>query len=549
MFKNEGMEKGLNYINIAMEDWLIALLNSATADLYLLYDAKNFPVDGPFSIDVSDNYWRESAPLEKRQGYLILKDKSEKNWIEEEWLKIFNKQVASKKYTIAGLVNFLILTDRIGSLTDNNLYELTLTLCDAIPVKQRQPVLEILIKLFNQHYKFGRNTKPVQYDNTADWIKLFHTVQYIDRINNPIHLLIRLFKKFSSQIDVLETLSKLSPEPRVALVEYGIDFINFMGAKLTRFLKVNQKEVPFYAALIADRAKEKPVFFNKQLAELIIHEYWNIAGNYFFQVIFNSTKKLHEDVESTIKVEITKLLRGEIYTNQADIRVIKQFNWPEDYVALGGWLQQKKQTNKDGDLNTYLLNFLTDELASQFKHIKNGIPEMLSTRNSSSKEKWLGDPFKINNQYLQVYLNWSMMNADDGNWSVLKTNYKALCQELKVLLYASYTGKHIGLKLANQLLVLLLNFPLIELEEIPGLHRLQELHSIFIKYIGLQWIFFNEQNRLIWNNKEHQPGFMDAELLFIINNLKSCPQPYQSTVSPLIALIKQHQMTEWPIGT
>jgi len=547
MFKNEGMEKGLNYINAAMEEWLIALLNSTTADLYLLYEAKEFPVDGPFEIDISDKYWRESAPLEKRQGYLILKDKSEKNWIEEEWLRIFNKHIVSKKYTIPGLVNFLILTDCIGSLTDNRLYELTRTLSEAVPVKQRQPVLENLIKLFNQHYKFGRTENPIPYDHTADWIKLFRTVQYIDRINNPIHLLIRLFKMFSSQINILETLSKLSPEPRVALVEYGIDFINCSGAQLTRFLKVNQKEVPFYAALIVDRAKEKPIFFSKQLAELIIHEHWNNAGNYFFQVIFNSAKKLHDDVELIVRVEITKLLRGEIYINQADISVLKQFNWPEDYVALGGWLQQKKQTNKEEELNPHFLNFLTDELALQFKHIKNGIPEMLSTRNSSSKEKWLGDPFKVNNQYLQVYLNWSMMNADDDCWSTYKVNYKALCQEIKVLLYASYTGKYIGLKLANQLLVLLLNFPLIELKEIPGLHRLQELHSIFIKYIGLQWIFFNEQNKLIWNNKEHQPGFMDAELLFIINNLKSCPLPYQSTISPLIELIKQHQMAEWPI--
>src|SRR5579884_3427245 len=103
------MDKRLIHINPTFQEWLDQLLKSEKMDLFVLYKLKQDGVIAePFEVKIGEPRVGRRAVINRPSGYLTF-EKNIAAAVGEEFLFFGRNALQERKYTTAGLANFLIL--------------------------------------------------------------------------------------------------------------------------------------------------------------------------------------------------------------------------------------------------------------------------------------------------------------------------------------------------------------------------------------------------------------------------------------------------------
>ena len=537
------MEDKLKYIPLELNHWIRELLLSEKANFYLLHSLKDKNILGDTAeiTHIEKVYYRSSA-LKNSQGYLTFKTRDNEE-VRKEFISIVFDAIENKNYTIEGLLNLLILIDRLGSLYDEQQYNMTLQVIDKIPKVEHPLLTNAFVELFNKDYNFSNSEKKTPL-TCQDWDDLFFSIQYIDRLSNPIDLLRRTLKKMLIGMERLSCLSKLKPDPRSALLEYGFELDNITEEDVIRFLKQNPHEITFIAAYILDEFNKKPAFVGQNLARYLIEEHWLTVGKYFFRKAISKSRGAVNEETKNILINVLDSYFKKQFSSPAERYVVfDSFSWPDDYLALGGWLLY---INRNGKPDFEFDNKFYEELTVVFSQTLNKISDEISFSFSDSQKShniWLSDIFDARSQYVLAYLQGSILVCSQSNFDLFHKQFKNLCFQIKELYYGSYQANHLAQKLSNNLLGLIFSYPGVDKEKTG---RAKELLHTFSELILYSWVVYSERDKTIWLKTE-ETDYVGAELRFVIARLKKPPESYQELISYFKSKIAEYSTVKWPI--
>jgi hypothetical protein len=538
------MDKGLKIISLDLQTWIESLFNSTQVDLFLLHKLESSKiVISPFEIIIRQRF-KQNHIIKKPQGYLIFKDIDPKE-VGNEFLLLGQFHIREKLYTIPGLANYLILIDRLGSLTDSLQFEIKKELCSEIPIGDWKPLVMEFIHCFNAEYKYS-NIKNKENTSFSEWENLFFSIQYLDHSDNPISLLRNIINFGSPKIHLINIIHELFPDPLAALFEYGIQFDELTEKEVLDHLKIYENESTFFGVLIVEEYNYKPGFLGKELADFLSKDKWSTVGKFLFRKIYNNLKRnLNEETKKLLQEQFDKWLTN-YFSTKSDSPLLKDYTWPNDFIALGGWIQHAV----DGDLELIIgdqfIQELINSVSKKLKKLNDHIPDFIASE-KNAHHFLLDNPFETKAVFINTYFVYSLMICEDEDWQELLQRFASLCHKIKLLFYGSYKANRLALDLTNDLLCLILTYPKFENDEIRGANRLSSLIKKFIDILAFQWIWFSEREDLIWNFSEHNSNYSDANLLYIIKRMNEAPEAYISIVTPLKVKIQEMGTVKWPI--
>ncbi len=537
------MEEKLIHIKPELENWLKEILLMDTSTFFVLYLLRDKQIiDDSIELKFYSDIRRRSSPIKKDLGFLLFKS-DQNGEIKKEILSIIFNALEFNKYTTSGLVNILILIDRLGSMHDEFQYDITKEVLNKLSDGQRKQIIEILIGHFNKEYHFSQQERKKNL-TCEEWDNLFFTLQYVERFNNPIDLLRRIIN-YSNNVDLVDLMNKLHPDPRTALCEYGLNFNSISEQEVLDFLHKVPEEVTFYAAFILDEFKNKPTFVGESLLNFLVTEHWSSAGKYYFlRAVSKPRTPINENTKDLITRVIDKYLRIQFSSPDSRFEVFRNFSWPDDYLALGGWLLYiHKDGEPDFDLDQKFQNQLAISFTKTLSEIMDELPLCFSD-SMKSYRIWFTDLFDDRVQYSQSYIQWSILQCSSENFEEYHKQFKNLCYSIKELYYGSYSSNHLAQKLANNLLGLTLAYPTIQTE---NLKREEQLLKTFNDTILYSWVIYTEREDQVWQSEKKPSGQADVELYNVLQRLRKPSEIYFQVVSEFKDKIAEHSTIKWPI--
>lgn len=536
------MGKELIYITPELKDWLEKILMSSKSSFYILYDLQNvaYPVE-IFKVDIKKEMDYRSSPLKFNQGFLLFLSKERKE-IENEFLIFFQEIIHSKKYTITGLVNYLVLLDRLGSLYDQQHYDLTKKLLNGLNKETYVEVIEGLVDLFNREYQFSQSNES-EHLSSLEWEDLFFSIQYMDRMNNPIDILRRSINFRIQDLSLLKVITDIKPDPRSALLEYGINTDLLTEKEVISFLEQKPKEITFISAYIIDEFAKKPLFVGRELFSYMIGFFWETSGKYFFQRAVNRSRNtINEDTRKLLIQELDHYLKKQ-FSKQKENYIFSNFSWPEDYLALGGWFMYLSKQENEYHFEEEFYNNLTRSVSGQMSKM---VDELKFVFNDTQKSNnlWFSDIGDPRAQYITGYIHFSIMQCSQENFDLFSKNFRELSFAIKQLYYGAYSANLLGRRLSNCILSVCLAYCSIPSEAQP---RVIALLRIFNEILSYPWIVQTEREEIIWNNTEETRSYAEADLTLILKRLREPRENYIDSVSLLKKQIDRYSTINWPI--
>ncbi len=535
------MGKELKYITPELKDWLEKLLMSSKSSFYILYDLQNVVL--PFEIvklDIKKEMHYRSSPLKLNQGSLSFTNKETKE-IETEFSFFFRQIIDAKKYSVSGLVNYLVLLDRLSSLYDQQHYDLTKKVLDGLNKETYVAVIEGLVNLFNRDYQFSQSNDS-EYLSSLEWEDLFFSIQYMDRMNNPIDILRRSINFRIQDLSLLKVITDLKPDPRSALLEYGINTDLLTENEVISFLEQKPKEITFISAYIIDEFAKKPLFADRDLLSYLITVFWETSGKYFFQRAVNRSRNtINEDTKKLLIQELDNYLKKQ-FSNQKENSILANFSWPDDYLALGGWFMYLSKQENDYHFEKEFYDNLTLSVSGQISEMVNELKFFNDTQKSNNL--WFSDIGDPRAQYVTGYIHFSIMQCSQENFNLFSKNFKELSFAIKQLYYGSYSANLLARRLSNCILSVCLAYCSIPIE---AQSRVIVLLRTFNEILLYPWVVQTEREEVIWNNKEEIRSYADADLNFILKKLREPRENYIDSVSVLKTQITKYATINWPI--
>lgn len=478
-------------------------------------------------------------PVGKVLGYISFSNDFEDADILNELNAYIISKIRSCDFKTQGILTWILLIDRIGSLTDNEQYNAIEEILNTLDSENIKKLAAEFIVALNSQFSFWRENKNPE--TVKDWLELENASSYYFPFDNPIETLHKIIFIAKSKISLLNIIFLLNPEPRASLLFLGSDeLIDNSEKDIINFIKTNPKEVTFLVYLIL-QSKKKYDWIGELLIDELVNNCWSVGGKWLFRDIFTSNKVSNNEIREISNKVINNFFEKEFSEEFKSKTVINNFEWPIDFIALGGWI---KVHDKNISLNKAFVNDLMVKLTLSLNQIKDNIPKYMS--NSYLEfEDWFREVFDPKVQIITSYLLWSSLICDDPLWNVFKKTFESLCYELKTLFYGSYNSVITAKKLSNRLIIFFTSIPNAKINN----QRLQVLSEIFTSIVSFPWIRQIEREELIWNNKGYEPNYlMDSELLMVIINLRKI---YFSTESKyfekLFIEIKNNSTTLWPI--
>ncbi|HLY69176.1 MAG TPA: hypothetical protein VKR53_05575 [Puia sp.] len=537
------MDKGLNIISPDFQTWIELLFNSTRVDLFLLYELESSKIDiAPFEIIIRQAL-RGNQIIRKPQGYLTFENVDQKT-VANEFLLLGQFRIQKESYTIQGLANYLILIDRLGSLPDSLQFEIKKKLCSVVPKEDWEPLVMEFVRSFNTEYKYSHLNK--EYLSFPEWENLFFSLQYFDHLDNPISLLRNIINFWNSKIQLINIIQALFPDPLAALFEYGIPLDSLIEEEILDHLKIHEKQGPFFGVLIVEEYNYKPRFLGKDLVDFLIKDQWGTVGKFLFRKIYNTSKRnLNEETKLLLQEQFDTWLTKYFWT-QSKSPLLKDFTWPDDFLALGGWIQHVAADDLQLKLGDQFIQELAVSVSEKFRELNEKIPDFIAG-NKSSHHFLTDNPFDTKAVFINTYFVYSVMTCENKNWLKVTQGFDSLCHKIKLLYYGSYKANRLALDLTNDLLCLILTYPKFDNDETRGADRISSLIEKFIDILAFQWIWFSEREDLIWNFSEHHSNYADSSLLYIIKRMNEPPQAYINIVSPLKLKIQEIATVKWPV--
>jgi hypothetical protein len=314
--------------------------------------------------------------------------------------------------------------------------------------------------------------------------------------------LVRDERNWKINFDLLE---KMNPLLRAVLLgQYGFD-LEIPKSKLKKLYKSTEELTFLSACLIDDSGPNKtpPDWLTEVLIEKFLKNHWNTIGRYIFVQIYGlsfrnkNENKLYKRIADLSHVVLLKRMQTE---SVETVSWIGNFEFPNDFIALFGWLSLKKiNLSEISDSNREVI---TNQFVSELKRIAKTIPVYLASENSS-------DPFtsfqlhEVKYQTALAYILLFLLSATDEN----RKEIENVCYEFKTLFYGGFRASYLAIHFTELMILIGLsgNF-------LYGLGE-TEFTSIklYLKILSdtvlIPYIHLIERNFEIWNPERESEVF------------------------------------------
>jgi len=446
-----------------------------------------------------DGKERYNEPFKTNQGYLSLKD----SFNPIEFTKIASNLLEDFKSNSIAMANLFILFTRVSykgedkdTLVKNFKKQLGKDTCINI--------FDLLISSLNsEYYKDNYSIqKPL---NTNDWLDIFRSAKYMHSISDPLLNCLQLGRSERSRKVDFELIEKMNPLLRAVLLgQYGFD-LEISKSKLKKLYN-NTEELTFLSACLIDDSspdKTPPDWLTDILIERFLENHWDIIGNHIFVHVYGlsvrnlNENKLYEYIANLCHVVLLKRIQTE---SVETANWISKFEFPNDFIALFGWLSSKKiNLSEIPDSNR---GIITNQFVSELKRITKTIPVHLASENSS-------DPFtsfqlhEVKYQTALAYILLFLLSATDTN----RKDIENVCHEFKTLFYGGFRASYLAIHFTELMILIGLSG-----NSLNGLGEAEYTSiKLYLKILSdtvlIPYIHLIERKDEIWNPEKESEVF------------------------------------------
>lgn len=457
-----------------------------------------------------DGKERDDEPFKTNQGYLSLKTpKTIKSFekIVSELIQLFE----TDEIALANLHIVVSRTSYSGEDRDilaknykNNLKPETLKKIYILLVNS-------LNEVYHQHNYIARHRPKT----TDDWLRLFHSTQYLHVISDPLINCLLLVKKTGERLLDFELIELMHPALRAVLMGwYGYDLC-ISEEKLDGLLQKKEEAAFLSACLIDDTAPDKkaPEWLSKKVIELFVNDHWiNVGHPIFVHVLGLSFRNKNDNELYKRLAELFHIVLSEklLIENHGAIDWIHQLKFPDDFIALFAWSQNNNLKLSDIPENNRAA--VLNQFINELRVILDNIPEYLSSENSK-------DPFISYNLYEPKYQNAIahllilLLYATEANMKELER----ICFSIKLLFYGGYSARSLAIHFTEFLLLIGISARNLNGMEENEFETLQTYLTLLVNTILVPYVHLTERNDEIWNPDSTKNEFQYNAGRYMIN--------------------------------
>jgi hypothetical protein len=446
-----------------------------------------------------DGKERYNEPFKTNQGYLSLKTPS----AIKEFGKISNELLEEFKSNPVALANLFIVFSR-ASYKGEDKETLLKNFKKKLGKDHCTSVFNLLIaSLNNEYYKDNHFIKRPQ--NTNDWLDIFRSTQYMHGISDPLINCLQLVRSERNRKVDFDLLEKMNPLLRSVLVgQYGFD-LEISKSNLKKLYQNSEELIFLSACLVDDSAPDKtpPDWLTETLIEKFLENHWETIGRQIFVHVFGLSFRNKNDnkLYDYLKQLSHAVLLRKIKTKNAEtVKWISKFEFPNDFIALFGWLSLNKIGLSEIPASNRIA--ITNQFVSELQRIAKEIPIHLASENSS-------DPFtsfqlhegKYQNALAYVLL--FLLSATDTN----RKDIECVCHKFKTLFYGGFRATHLAIHFTELMLLIGLSG-----KSLYGLGEteysaIKEYLQIISNTVLIPYIHLKEREDEIWNPESESEVF------------------------------------------
>lgn len=466
-----------------------------------------------------DGKERYNEPFKTNQGYLSLNSP----FVIGEFEKIAKELLEEFKSNPIALANLFILFTRASykgedkeTLLKNFKKQLEKDVCTNI--------FNLLISSLNTEY-YKDNYSIKKPFSTNDWLDIFRSTQYMHGISDPLINCLQLVRSERNRKIDFDLLEKMQPLLRAVLVgQYGFD-LEISKSKLKKLYQSVEELIFLSACLIDDFAPDKtpPDWLTETLIEKFLENHWDTIGKQIFVHTFGlsyrnkNDNKLYERLRDLSHAILLKHLKTE---NDETLKWIRKFEFPNDFIALFGWLSSKEiKLTEIPDSNRAAI---TNQFVSELQRIAKSTPVHLASENSS-------DPFtsfQLYERKYQValaYVLLFLLSATDTN----RKDIENVCHEFKTLFYGGVRATHLATHFTELMLLIGLSGNWVNgLDEAEYL-ALKKYLKILSDTVLIPYIYLKEREDEIWNPESEREAFQFNAGSYLITTALAKIQKHQ----------------------
>lgn len=467
-------------------------INEPWKILYYLADAK---VDlGEWEIVMINRETSErNLPFEYSLGYLSLKQKdSESDNNVRTLMQTITDVAGDYKDNGDVLCSLYILVTRISCSREETLYSDFLDLFDKEQITSLLTSFVSQLKILYTNRKL-RNDQP---NNVQDWKGLFISAQYLESFSDPVHQFLIISNRLTGNFQTVELkwILELLPLARARAIDFWGVNIKATSEQVIEAIKEKPVEACFFSTYITELSSSEdiPGWVDMAVIELLINNYWPSAGCYILQSTYGMTYgainvKLNAKLKLLVSEILTKLL---IKGVDDDYGILKEIQWPRDYISLTNWMMDEKI--ELSVLNEKARLKLSNATVSVLNYFIETIPETMASIGSSK-----ADFFQLNDEKYQTTFPFLLFFLLDN---------EACCEEftknffqVRELYYGDWEAKRLAEDYTEFILITLLS-----LNRLNNLSQsqLKNYNILLQKFIDRLWyccILQAEHNEYIWN--------------------------------------------------
>lgn len=532
----------VNSINFSLQlkDFLFNILNTDMIKLDLLHELRGKYKFGEINIKEEKSHYK--LPIGIKLGVFLLNEE-EKSEIINEIQVIVLDNLKANLFTNQGIINCFILIYRIGNLHDSEQNTIAAEISKFIQTGKLIELLQEFITQLNIRYKVKYKLKEPL--DVKEWRELVNSFSYFTHFDDPAEILYNIIYLNKDRIDILSLLHLLKPEPRAFLTYYRIyNLINKTDKEIQEFLRLYPEENVYVTFLLLNSQENLP-WINQIIIDDMIQNRWETSGKWIFRYLYSFSFNVNENIRTIAIDRINTFFQNQFSNDNLKSTIINNFEWPEDFYALGGWLESTLNENKI-DLSDTFINEMAIASTNAFINIKNNVRFYFSNTEVHYSE-WFSDPYEKRTQYITTYLLFSILNCDDEVFEELTKSFKNLCYNLKTMLYGSYQSIHLTKITIHRLLLLLTSLP--KDNQTIKTTRLHTLMNVMNDSFLYPWIRLVEREEIIWNYDNYEPNFMiDSELHMLIKRLSDTyDSNNEKYFKILFDSINNYSTIKWPI--
>jgi len=201
---------------------------------------------------------------------------------------------------------------------------------------------------------------------------------------------------------------------------------------------------------------------SNEIIDWILKNRWKTAGKYLVLRAFGIyDERFNEGVKLRLQNVINKTLTNWFSSdnlNEHTKKVIKEFNFPDDFEAFAGWLEYLKEKNVSLDLQSWAIDEFGKRWIVVGGHILNGIHKRKSNSNSI-ENYWPKNIFEPKSQIAITHALWFIISSNGEIWTKWQRMLKKmLCQAIRPLYYGSHTARNVAKNLSEHMLIFILSF-------------------------------------------------------------------------------------------